>query len=438
MPLVLAIEPDLRQATILKRIVREKVHAEVAVVDSPDAALSAIRSHMPDVLLLSALLSPRDESELIAHLRTLNGSDHIQTHTIPQLASTAADVEEQAGRRGLLGVFKRKKDAQPISSGCDPDIFADEIKTFLKHAEEKKADSVAVLQSRANRLEYVAQSSDGVGSSAGSTPAHANEDIAPASTASSWASPFEWRKNPSKSPAANTTSPAPTSAPIIAAAETVGADQGSFATTPEAESARPVPELATHESYAADLSGLATDDSEMLLAGALESSVGNYKPASETGFPFLDMPEPRVDAVQTPTEAPEPVTDHGGTSPSPHSAAMAELKDEVADPVPVQPSTSPATPLRLTPLAMWARADVNAPAGRQLTRQPEPLTVADELRHLMAGLAVPAHVAGVGYARGCRIRRVRVPGGKDRRGGETPGPVILSRRVLDEQREANT
>jgi CheY-like chemotaxis protein len=434
MPLVLAIEPDLRQATILKRIVRERVRAEVAVVDSPDAALSAIRSHMPDVLLLSALLSPRDESELIAHLRTLNGSDHIQTHTIPQLASTAADVEEQTGRRGLLGVFKRKKDAQPISSGCDPDIFADEIKTFLKHAEEKKADTVAVLQSRANRLEYVAQSSNAVGSSAGPTPAHANEDIAPASTASSWASPFEWRKNPSKSPAANT--PAPTSAPVIAAAETVGADQGSFATTAEAESARPVPELATHESYAADLSGAATDDSEMSLAGAPESSVGNHQPASETGFPFLDRPEPRVDAVQTPTEAPEPVTDHGGTSR--HSAAMPELKDEVADPVPVQPSTSPAAPLRLTPLAMWARADVNSPASRQRTRPPEPLTVADELRHLMAGLSVPAHVASVGYARGCRIRRVRVPGGKDRRRGETPGPVILSRRVLDEQREANT
>jgi hypothetical protein len=87
---------------------------------------------------------------------------------------------------------------------------------------------------------------------------------------------------------------------------------------------------------------------------------------------------------------------------------------------------------------MWARADVNSPASRQRTRPPEPLTVADELRHLMAGLSVPAHVASVGYARGCRIRRVRVPGGKDRRRGETPGPVILSRRALDEQREANT
>jgi hypothetical protein len=56
----------------------------------------------------------------------------------------------------------------------------------------------------------------------------------------------------------------------------------------------------------------------------------------------------------------------------------------------------------------------------------------------MATLAVPAHVAGVSYGRGCRIRRVRVPGGKERRAGDTSGPVILSKRALDEQRsEAN-
>src|SRR4029079_6686889 len=82
LPLVLAIEPDLRQATIVKRIVREKVLADVVVVDSRDAAVEAIKSSMPDVILLSALLSPRDEDDLIAHLRTLEDAGHLQTHTI--------------------------------------------------------------------------------------------------------------------------------------------------------------------------------------------------------------------------------------------------------------------------------------------------------------------------------------------------------------------
>jgi hypothetical protein len=98
----------------------------------------------------------------------------------------------------------------------------------------------------------------------------------------------------------------------------------------------------------------------------------------------------------------------------------------------------PATVLRLTPLAIWARAE-GAPDPKNAAAPPvEPKTATDELRSLMATLAVPAHVAGVSYGRGCRIRRVRVPGGKERRGGDTPGPVILSRRALEEQRsEAN-
>ena len=88
MALVLAIEPDLRQAEILTRIVREKVKADVVIVDSRDAAMEAMRSAIPDVMLLSALLSPRDEDELVAHLRTLEDAEHLQTHTIPQLASS--------------------------------------------------------------------------------------------------------------------------------------------------------------------------------------------------------------------------------------------------------------------------------------------------------------------------------------------------------------
>src|ERR1043165_2057584 len=94
--LVLAIEPDLRQAAIVKRIVREQGLAEVVVVDSRDAAIEAIRTSIPQVLLLGTLLSPRDEDELIAHLRTVENAGHLQTHTIPQLASTLDSGEERA------------------------------------------------------------------------------------------------------------------------------------------------------------------------------------------------------------------------------------------------------------------------------------------------------------------------------------------------------
>jgi hypothetical protein len=57
------------------------------------------------------------------------------------------------------------------------------------------------------------------------------------------------------------------------------------------------------------------------------------------------------------------------------------------------------------------------------------------LRDLMDDLALPPHVAGVTYAQGCRIRRVRVPALPDSARGKTTRPVILSKRALQEARE---
>src|SRR5512143_3541020 len=142
MSLVLAIEPDLRQAAILKRIVREKVRAQLVLVDSRDAAISAIDAEIPDVILVTALLSPRDEEELVSHLKTLSGAEHLQTHTIPQLASGRTETEPQSGGGGLFGKFRRKKAAVEPIAGCDPDLFADEIRTFLDRAAQLKVETL--------------------------------------------------------------------------------------------------------------------------------------------------------------------------------------------------------------------------------------------------------------------------------------------------------
>src|SRR5512141_3078942 len=102
MPLVLALEPDLRQAAIIKRVIQQKVRADLVLIDSREAAIAALGSAVPDVVLLTALLSPRDEDELITYLRSIDGADHLQTHTIPQLASKGSDVEAPAEGQGLL------------------------------------------------------------------------------------------------------------------------------------------------------------------------------------------------------------------------------------------------------------------------------------------------------------------------------------------------
>src|SRR5688500_9173779 len=118
-------------------MIREGVHAELIVVDSRDAAVAAVNARVPDVILLTALLSPRDEAELIAHLRTVDGAEHVQTHTIPQLASSSEDGDMPAAQGGLLGKLRRRKVVEQIP-GCDPSAFADEVSVFIARAAEMK------------------------------------------------------------------------------------------------------------------------------------------------------------------------------------------------------------------------------------------------------------------------------------------------------------
>ncbi len=204
LPLVLAIEPDLRQAAIVKRVVKERVQAEVVVVDSRDAAIAAIRTAIPDVVLVSMLLSPRDEDDLIQHLRTLEGAAHLQTHTIPQLASALGRGDAEGGG-GLFSAFRRKKPAASAPEGCDPDLFADEIRLYLERAAERKREAesgtVTPLPSLSRR-------------SAEAPPPV--EDAPPQISESSWASPFEWRPSNASSFTPSPSIPdRPSPAPIL-------------------------------------------------------------------------------------------------------------------------------------------------------------------------------------------------------------------------------
>jgi hypothetical protein len=186
MALVLAIEPDLRQATVLKRVIKEHVGAELTVVDSRDGALAAIAECVPDVILLTALLSPRDEEELFARLRSTPGAEHVQTHTIPQLASAAMAPAEERGGRGMFGKLRRKKaDPEPIA-GCDPQLFAEEVLTFLQRAAELK------LAAASRPRDDIRTAQPHQSPSASDAPGERNHDE-PAVAASAWASPFEWR-----------------------------------------------------------------------------------------------------------------------------------------------------------------------------------------------------------------------------------------------------
>jgi len=355
-PLVLAIEPDTRQAAIVKRIVREKVLADVTVVDSRDAALEAMRTMIPDVLLLSALLSPRDEDEIFAHLRTLRDAEHLQTYTIPQLASSLSVEEEKP--KGLLSAFRRKKGQEPAPTGCDPDLFADEIRTYLKRASDKKREVRA-----SGPMAPVAHAAAAPAAPRRPEPVAREEPAAAGS--SSWESPFEWR-------------------PSQARTQTVDA-----APPPE-------PAIPSHESF-----------------GEPEPFVPDS---------MFTMPEPVSAIVApTPIAEPEPVATRPAISdwrslirdPEPAAEVFAAASPAVAEPEPApaaevfRPTPRVRYPLTVRKARGWWFVDGKFAAGAA-GREDAAGDREPELRDVLASLAVPWMIAAVAYADGCRIRRVRL------------------------------
>lgn len=370
-PLVLAIEPDFRQAAIVKRIVRENALADVAVVDSLDAAIEAMRTAMPDVLLLSALLSPRDEDDLIAHLKTLGHAGHLQTHTIPQLASALQPGHENGSRGGLLSAFRRKKDPAPIAAGCDPDLFADEIRVFLQRAADRKREL----------LHPDHETLDMRPSPAGSSPAFHAHAESPAPPSSSWSSPFEWKPSGPSSLVAGPSS------------------HGLESQAPESLVAAP----ACLAGSGALMAHLTPPDGVARLAQLLQ----------------ITPEPPGLDAAPTVV----------GDAPKPQHSRTRDSRSESRDSgLGIRSQRSTVGVAGSGALANWARSE---DAGRDAGAG------GDELRGLLTGLAVPPAVVAVGYGRGCRIRKVRVPAAREPHDAEAEaaGPVIVSKRVLSGQRD---
>ena len=505
-PLVLAIEPDLRQAAIVKRIVREQALADVAVVDSRDAAIEMMRTTMPDVLLLSALMSPRDEDELITHLRTLDNAGHLQTHTIPQLAS-ALGPAERGMARGLFSAFRRKKDQEPaVVAGCDPDLFAEEIRVYLQRAADRKRELANSGPSAAVRAAKSAAQPK-------TAPTASKDEGDTNAASSSWESPFEWKPTTSRRAPVAPPEPPPAPEPSFSSLDMEPAPEPMFA-----ETAQPEPEPAFAEPEPAFVEPLveeplhaqpAVDDLPLIVRPAAEEpsvvlqtpiipepgTVAEPLILSEPMFP----PEPSIDAphkvaaaapvdpwvvhtpqfvsidpvietrrpvVVEPTFDVDPVIEVVSDAPAfeepLYTASVTDRHEAVSidlDALPEEPEPAPVSavheravkivarvqdehtddsewtrpqPVRVTdrlgPLARWARSEPK--------KQKPAAVTADDVRALIASLAVPPAVAYVSYPHGCRIRRVRVPAAVDTESAEATGPVILSRRALAEQRAA--
>src|SRR5258707_5295488 len=107
MSIVLAIEPDSRQAAHLTAIARHLVDADLILADTTEHALEAIGNRMPDLVLVPALLSPQDDAALAAALRVIAAAAHVRTLTIPVLANES----KSEAPSGLLSRWRRGRSA---------------------------------------------------------------------------------------------------------------------------------------------------------------------------------------------------------------------------------------------------------------------------------------------------------------------------------------
>ena len=137
MSLILAVEPDRRQAKQLSSVVRQHVRAELVVVDSGAKAVEALAGRIPDLVLTPPLLPPKDEAVLTGWLRDLgDAAAHVQTLAIPILSEGDTPGREQGS-----SIFGRKQqsDAGP---GCDPGVFADQVRVYLDRADVERSSRV--------------------------------------------------------------------------------------------------------------------------------------------------------------------------------------------------------------------------------------------------------------------------------------------------------
>jgi hypothetical protein len=126
MSYVLAIEPAESQAGVLRETVGAAARTAMRVVSTVDAAVEAIDDEVPKLVLLNALMPPRDEERLMGRLRRLPGEIAPQVLITPALGGP--DGGSGARKSGLFDRF-RKQAWRPTP--CDPSVFAGELSRYL-------------------------------------------------------------------------------------------------------------------------------------------------------------------------------------------------------------------------------------------------------------------------------------------------------------------
>jgi hypothetical protein len=134
MALILAIEPDRRQASRVAAVAKNRLHAEIVSADTTEHAIEALDGRLPDLILTSLLLSPKDEAALSDWLRASDEAGaHVQTLVIPVLGTSSS-----SNGGGLFSRLTSRAKDDDAPGGCDPEIFANQIREYLDRAAEER------------------------------------------------------------------------------------------------------------------------------------------------------------------------------------------------------------------------------------------------------------------------------------------------------------
>ena len=142
MPLILAIEPDRRQASRVAAIAKNRLHAEIVSADTTEHGIEALKGRVPDLILTSLLLSPKDDAALSDWLRASDEAGaHVQTLVIPVLGTSS-----QSSGGGLFSRLTSRSKDDDAPGGCDPEMFANQIREYLDRAAEERRTAAEDLE----------------------------------------------------------------------------------------------------------------------------------------------------------------------------------------------------------------------------------------------------------------------------------------------------
>ena len=107
-------EPNVRQ--LLELVLRGQGY-DVTLATNGAQLVRMAQERVPDLVLTTSLISPRDDAALGAHLRELGpAAAHVQTVTIPLLGSATP----QRAKGGMLAALRREKPQAAMTDGCEP------------------------------------------------------------------------------------------------------------------------------------------------------------------------------------------------------------------------------------------------------------------------------------------------------------------------------